>query len=241
MCEPSVAAQNLTARFGRVEVLRGINFRAGRGICALLGPNGAGKTTLMSCIMGMKAYGGDLRIQGNQHIGMLPQRFQLATSFTVSETVAYAAWAQGMSRRDSWRAAGEALTRMALNAKADHRVRTLSGGERQRLGVACAISTGPSVLLLDEPTVGLDPSQRSRFRSHLAEIAQEACVIVSTHLLQDVEIMADKVVILDQGRVLFSGSTDDLRKLGSTGRREFESDLDCAYRKLGDQSGAGPN
>lgn len=241
LLEPSIDVVNVTARFGRIEALKGVTFHASRGICALLGPNGAGKTTLMACILGQKAYGGQIGIQGNAHVGMLPQRFQLAPGFTVAETVAYAAWAQGMSKRDSLIASGDALTKMSLDAKAGHRVRTLSGGERQRLGVACAISTSPSVLLLDEPTVGLDPSQRSRFRSHLAEIAKDSCVIVSTHLLQDVEIMADKVVVLNSGRVLFSGSLDDLRALGGVGRGKFESELDCAYRNLSDGVGADSN
>jgi ABC-2 type transport system ATP-binding protein len=247
-----ITAESVSATYGRVRALNGLTFSAGRGICALLGPNGAGKTTLLSAVMGLKRFdgsivvgdepiraGGGWRRKRGYHVGYLPQRFDLAGGFRVHETVAYAAWCNGVPRPQCHVLADEATAKMGLAEKRNHKVRTLSGGERQRLGIACAIAHRPSILLLDEPTVGLDPTQRSRLRKYLTVIAESTCIILATHLLEDVQIVADKVIVVYRGAVAFAGSKEEMARLGESGRQDYESALESAYRILIDSSGAG--
>ena len=238
-----IAVDRVTSRYGSVVAVDNLTFNAGRGVCALLGPNGAGKTTLMSAVMGLKRYDGSILVAGapldpvrgsqrGNKVGYLPQQFDLAGGLRVGETVEYAAWCNGRARRDCPELASTALAKVGLADKRADKVRTLSGGERQRLGIACALAHGPSILLLDEPTVGLDPSQRARLRRYLIEISGSTCVILATHLLEDVQIVADKVVVLNRGSVVFDGTTDDMSAIGCGDREEHESALESAYRQL---------
>jgi ABC-2 type transport system ATP-binding protein len=240
-----IIAIEVTSRYGSITALNGLSFSAGLGICALLGPNGAGKTTLLAAVMGLKRFEGSIVVSGDRvdpdggfrgkharDVGYLPQRFDLAGGLRVRETVAYAAWCNGVSRRNCRALADEALAKLGLTEKREHKARTLSGGERQRLGVACAVAHQPAILLLDEPTVGLDPAQRSRLRKYLAVIAENTCVILATHLLEDVQIVADNIIVLNQGCVVFEGPKEDLARLGESDRHEYESTLETAYRHL---------
>jgi ABC-2 type transport system ATP-binding protein len=238
-----IAVEGVTSRYGRVVAIDDLTFSAGRGVCALLGPNGAGKTTLMSAVMGLKRFEGSINVAGvplnaarasqrANKVGYLPQQFDLAGGLRVGETVEYAAWCNGRARRDCPDLASTALVKVGLAGKRTDKVRTLSGGERQRLGIACALAHDPSILLLDEPTVGLDPSQRSRLRKYLVEISGATCVMLATHLLEDVQIVADKVVVLNRGSVVFQGSTGDMAAIGREDRGEHESALESAYRHL---------
>ena len=244
-----ITAEEVTARYGRVTALNGFTFSAGPGICALLGPNGAGKTTLLAAVIGLKRFdgsivvgdepiraGGGLCRKRGYNVGYLPQRFDLAGGLRVLETVSYAAWCNGVPRPRCRVLADEAAAKMGLAQKRDHKVRTLSGGERQRLGIACAIAHRPSILLLDEPTVGLDPTQRSRLRKYLTVIAESTCIILATHLLEDVQVVADKVIVAHRGAVAFAGSKEEMAHLGESDRQEYESALESAYRTLIDSS-----
>lgn len=236
-----ITVQHVSASYRSVPALDDVSFGRGRGVCALLGPNGAGKTTLLSAVLGQKSFRGSIAFgdgavaaSRSRSVGYLPQRFDLARRMRVGETVEYAAWCNGAARSDCSDLAQRSLIRVGLQQKSTHQVRTLSGGERQRLGIACAIARDPAILLLDEPTVGLDPAQRSRLRAHLAEISESTCVILATHHLEDVQLIADTVIVLQSGSVVFDGSKEELALLGQEGREDYESALECAYRRLMD-------
>jgi ABC-2 type transport system ATP-binding protein len=240
-----ISVEGVTSRYGRHTALSELSFTAGVGVCALLGPNGAGKTTVMSAIMGLRAFEGSIIVDGeqlsprlmrssmkNHGIGYLPQSFDLSGSLEVSKTVAYAAWVNGQERDKCADLADEALDRVALADKGRHKVKTLSGGERQRLGIACAIAHRPKILLLDEPTVGLDPNQRARLRKYLHAIGESCSVLLATHLLEDVQIIADHVVVMNRGAACFSGRPSDLADIGHGNNDPHESKLEAAYRLL---------
>ncbi|WP_051706944.1 ABC transporter ATP-binding protein [Nocardioides aequoreus] len=230
----------VSAGYGGVVALNAVSFQVPFGVCAILGPNGAGKTTMLSAAVGLKEFSGSIVVAGakvtagkpQRNVGYLPQQFTLAPTFRVLETVSYAAWCNGTARKDSEIFARHALDQVELQDKAHHRVSTLSGGERQRLGVACAIAHQPAILLLDEPTVGLDPAQRSRFREYLDRISQQVAVLLATHLLEDVQVVADRVVVLRQGDIVFEGTRDAMASLATDARSEYESPLENAYRRL---------
>ncbi len=150
---------------------------------------------------------------------------------TVAAHVAFAAWANGVPDDRCQKAATGALDVVELNDLAGRRVRTLSGGQRQRLGIACAIAHEPDVLLLDEPTVGLDPLQRVQVRAYLARISERAIVLVSTHMVEDLAQVADRVLVLVDGRIAFDGTVADLAESGDDGDRHV-SVLESGYRKV---------
>jgi ABC-2 type transport system ATP-binding protein len=187
-------------RFGSVLAVDNIDLALGAGVVGLLGPNGAGKTTLLSVLAGaIRPTTGEVRVAGHDvgtvsgrrafrgSVGYLPQRFDLAGNMTVADSVRYAAWCNGVASSRVNQAADGALALVELSERAKFRVRRLSGGQRQRLGLAAALAHGPQILLLDEPTVGLDPDQRIRFRGYLRAVGQTTSVLLATHLLEDVK------------------------------------------------------
>jgi len=214
--------RDVSFAYGSRLVLDGFSFQAGRGIIGLLGPNGAGKSTLLNVLAtvrrprsGTVLYDGvaSERAQLNRvrrRLGFLPQRFDLMSGSTCQANVAYAAWCHGVDAARCDRAAADALAMVNLSARADARVGTLSGGQRQRVGVACAIAHSPDIVLLDEPTVGLDPAQRIDLRNHLSAIAETACVVVSTHLVEDLVAMTADVIVINRGRKVFQGGLGEM-------------------------------
>ncbi|BCB74634.1 ABC transporter ATP-binding protein [Phytohabitans flavus] len=223
-----ISASSLTVRYGRRIAVDGLDLTFGAGVHGLLGPNGAGKTTLMRVLAtASPATGGSLRIlgrpSGDRHhlravrrrLGYLPQRFGYYARFTVREFVEYVAWLKEMPAADIPGAAQRVIERVQLGDRAGHRMRTLSGGMVQRVGVAQALVNDPEVLLLDEPTVGLDPEQRVHLRALLRDVGAQTCVIVSTHLVEDIAAACSDVAIIDEGRVAFRGSVDQLAAAGS--------------------------
>lgn len=224
----SANVQELTVHFRSRRALDAVSLSFPPGVVGILGPNGAGKTTLLSVLAtGLRVPAGRAWVGGHDLgtgagrraarglIGWLPQRFDLAGGMTVLDTVAYAAWANGVDAKESADRAAAALTMVDLDDKMNERVRRLSGGQRQRLGLAASLAHQPEVLLLDEPTVGLDPQQRVRFRSSVRAAAKLRTVVLSTHLLEDVSSLCDQVAVIDQGKVLFFGSTAQLSERGS--------------------------
>ncbi|CAG7572062.1 ABC-2 type transport system ATP-binding protein [Barrientosiimonas humi] len=225
-----VEVRGLTVAYRRREALARVSLTAQPGVVnAVLGPNGAGKTTLLSVLATAQPVGAgvafvdghdvgttDGRAAARELLGWLPQRFDLAGGMRLLDTVAFAAWASGVSEGDAFRLASDALDRVGLASRERERVRTLSGGQRQRLGLAAATAHGPRVLLLDEPTAGLDPEQRVHFRRSVRS-ATDATVLLSTHLLDDAVHAADRVIILSDGQVRFTGTPDDLARLGARG------------------------
>lgn len=233
-------------RYGRHWALRDVDLAIGVGVVGLLGPNGAGKSTLLSIAATlMKPKSGKVSVMGRDVvdragrcaarscIGLLPQRFALVPSMRVLDTVAYSAWVNGVPSTECTAKAGAALAAVGLDDLLDVRVRKLSGGQRQRVGIAAAIAHEPALLLLDEATVGIDPVARVQLRRYLLEIAEGRSVIVSTHLVEDVVQLCDRIVVLNRGRLVYDGGTESLVKtVAATERSPLASPLEAAYERL---------
>ncbi|MFE0024319.1 ABC transporter ATP-binding protein [Amycolatopsis sp. NPDC059021] len=221
----AVSATGLQVRAGRRMAVDGLDLALGNGVHGLLGPNGAGKTTLIrSLATVLPPAAGTLELLGRpagrdmrevrRRIGYLPQDFGFYRQFTVRDFVTYLAWLKEMSKVDIPAAVQRAIETVGLADRADHRMKTLSGGMLRRAGIAQAIVNSPQLLLLDEPTVGLDPAQRVEFRALLRELAGDTCVVVSTHLVEDVAAACTDVVLIASGRLVWQGSTADLAAAG---------------------------
>ncbi|HUQ55790.1 ABC transporter ATP-binding protein [Lentzea sp.] len=218
-----IEARDLRVKAGRKTAVDGVTLAMGRGVHGLLGPNGAGKTTLIRALATvLRPAGGTLSLLGDQKlhetrkkIGYLPQEFGHYRRFTAREFVAYVAWLKEMPARDVPGAVQRAIDRVGLADRADDKLKTLSGGMIRRVGIAQAIVNDPEVLLLDEPTAGLDPAQRLRFRELLTELGSDACVVVSTHLVEDVAAACTDVVLLHQGKLVFQGTPSQLADAGT--------------------------
>jgi ABC-type multidrug transport system ATPase subunit len=227
----SVRAHGLQVRAGRHMAVDGLDLDVGIGVHGLLGPNGAGKTTLMRALATVvRPAGGQLELLGRQvhhtkadlrgvrrQLGYLPQQFGFYRRFTVREFVEYMAWLKEMPRNEVPGATQRAVERVGLADKADKRMKTLSGGMLRRAGIAQAIVNDPAILLLDEPTVGLDPEQRLGFRDLLRELGTDSCVLVSTHLVEDVAVACTDVVLVNEGRLVWQGTPRELASAGGHG------------------------
>ena len=226
----AVHAERLRVRAGRHVAVDGLDLALGTGVHGLLGPNGAGKTTLIRALATvLKPAGGRLALLGEsvdgradlrrvrRGLGYLPQQFGFYPRFTVREFVEYMAWLKEMPKAAVPGAVQRAIDRVGLAAKAGARMKTLSGGMLRRAGIAQAIVNDPAVLLLDEPTVGLDPEQRLEFRELLRDLGVDSCVVVSTHLVEDVATACTDVVLINEGRLVYQGTTDDLVTQGGEG------------------------
>jgi len=214
---------DLTRRFGRTQAVAGVDLQAGAGVFGLLGPNGAGKTSLlrmMATVIGPSS--GRLRLLGRdpgsygprreirRRLGYLPQNLGYYPSFTVVEFVEYFALLKEMPLARIPAAVASAVERVGLGDRARKKLRTLSGGMLRRAGIAQAIVNDPDLLLLDEPTAGLDPEQRVQFRALLRDLGQGATVVVSTHLVEDVGAACTEVALMEAGRIVFHGTPAEL-------------------------------
>lgn len=240
---------DLSFRYGRGTVaLDGLSASFECGVSGLLGPNGAGKSTLLSILAtlrqpmsgtvtfdGVDLLDGDVQ-SVRRRIGYLPQSFDLMRYSTVERNVAYAAWCHGVDRATCYDRARDAIELVDLAKLRLRRVAHLSGGQRQRVGIACAIAHQPSLVLLDEPTAGLDPAQRTQMRSHIVAIAQTSVVVLSTHIVEDLAHMASSVVAIDQGRAVFTGAIEEIAALGEASPRTGLSVLESGYLGLLDRS-----
>lgn len=191
------------------------------GVWGLLGANGAGKTTLMRMCCGiMQPTAGEIRADGipidrlsaayRDSLGYLPQEFGFYPSFTVRDYLDYMAALKGIGKRDARRRTNELLEQLGLADVRKKRIAKLSGGMKRRVGIAQALLNEPEILILDEPTSGLDPSERVRFRNLLSEFAQGRIVLISTHIVADVEYIAMQNAIMKDGRLVGCGTTTDL-------------------------------
>ncbi|MFE3827112.1 ABC transporter ATP-binding protein [Streptomyces sp. NPDC059092] len=240
-----IRAERLTVRAGgRKIAVDGLDLELGTGVHGLLGPNGAGKTTLIRALATvLNPVSGTLELLGaaagdqsrqrelRRRIGYLPQEFGYYKRFTVREFVEYMAWLKEVPAHDVPGAVQRAVERVGLADRADHRLKTLSGGMVRRVGIAQAIVNDPAVLLLDEPTVGLDPAQRLRFRELLIQLGAESCVVVSTHLVEDVAAACTDVVLIADGRLVFRGTPDELSAAGGE-EHAGDSPLERGYTAL---------
>jgi len=219
-----VDAVSRTYRRG-ARALDAVSFCAQGGATGLLGPNGAGKTTLQRVLAStLRPSVGRVLLDGaeqrrdllayRRRIGFLPQRFGFLPHYTVREFVEYVAWLKGVAPGQVPRAAADAMQDMRLGAVAGRRLRDLSGGMLRRVGLAQAVVNRPSLLLLDEPTVGLDPAQRTHLRGLLRGCAARMTIVLSTHLVEDVAAVCGQVLVIDRGGVRFAGDTAELAELG---------------------------
>ncbi|MEU0676273.1 ATP-binding cassette domain-containing protein [Streptomyces sp. NPDC006172] len=204
---------------GGDDVIHSLDLAFTSGATVLLGPNGAGKSTLLSLgASALRPRSGDVTFDGlspwnrkqsatyRASVAWLPQKPSFLSGMTCRQHVTYAGWLKGMAQRDASNASGEALERVGLAEQADRKVSDLSGGQQQRVAIAQALVHRAKVLLLDEPTVGLDPKQRRSFLQLIASLRNETQVIVSTHDIADISEAFSDVVVLSGGKVLFSGS-----------------------------------
>ncbi len=205
----------------RIYALCGISLEIGSGMFGLLGPNGAGKTTLMRVIAGLlRPTSGSVRVLGEditthdgklavkRQLGYLPQELGLYPNLTGREFLEYIALLKGL--RDPKRQISELIELVRLTDAADRRLKTYSGGMKRRIGIAQALLGSPKLLIVDEPTAGLDPEERVRFRNMLADTASRCTVILSTHVIEDISQSCNDLAIIREGQVLFRGKPGEL-------------------------------
>ena len=220
----TIDAEVLVRSFGRTPALAGVSLRASRGVTGLLGPNGAGKTTtlrILATVLGrdsgvVRVLGRDpadpvQRIEIRRRLGYLPQEPGYQRGFTVFEFVDYIAilkeWTIRRDRHDEVR---RVLDLVGLGAVRDRKIRRLSGGMRRRVGLAQALIGEPEVLIFDEPTVGLDPEQRLRFRELISRAGEDRTVLLATHLTDDVAAICAQLVVIAGGTTVFRGTPSEL-------------------------------
>ncbi|MDO5547074.1 MAG: ABC transporter ATP-binding protein [Eubacteriales bacterium] len=190
------------------------------GVYGLLGANGAGKTTLMRMLCGiLQPSGGTVRFdrydvtteEYRSVLGYLPQDFGYYPDFTGMDFLLYLSALKGLDRTQAKRRAAELFQLVSLEEQANRKIKTYSGGMKQRLGIAQALLNRPKLLVLDEPTAGLDPKERVRFRELIAALGKENIVLLSTHIVSDIEHIADIVLMMKDGRIIYNGAWDDSR------------------------------
>lgn len=198
--------KNLKKKYGKKEVLNDLTYEFTHGIYGILGPNGAGKTTLMKCILGLEKYDGFIQMEENEKIGYLPQSFSLFRQLKVIEAMEYIAMLK-LAEKDN---INEILEMVNLCQEKNTKIKNLSGGMLRRFGIAQALVGNPNILIIDEPTVGLDPKERVRFRNLLAQIQGERIILFSSHIVEDMDAICDELLILKNGKIIISGKKGDL-------------------------------
>lgn len=191
----------------------------GPGVYGLLGANGAGKTTLMRMISGiLKPTGGTVTFDGidssleeyRNVLGYLPQEFGYYPNFSGKDFLMYLSALKGLTKKQAKRRSEELLELVGLKDEKNKKIRTYSGGMKQRLGIAQALINRPKILILDEPTAGLDPGERVRFRNLIGELGKDNIVILSTHIVGDLEQIADKILLMKNGQLIFCGTMEEI-------------------------------
>ena len=211
----------LTKQFGAKIAVDRVSATLIPGVTSLLGPNGAGKTTLMRMVCDvLRPISGQILLDGTDAgtlgdeyramLGYLPQDFGYYPDFTALDFMRYMATLKGFGNRDGQIRSMELLEEVGLASDARRKIKTFSGGMKQRLGIAQAMINDPAILVLDEPTSGLDPKERVRFRNLIAGFAQDKIVILSTHIVSDVEFIAGRILVMNNGAFVMDGAPDQV-------------------------------
>ena len=244
---PMIEANGIVKRFGRVIAVDHVTFSVPAGaVCGFLGPNGAGKTTTIRMLVGAVAPdAGEVSVAGlrmdagssqaRRVVGYLPEESPVEPDLTVNEFVGFRAELYGVPRRLRADAVARALARCNVTDVRHRLCGQLSKGYRQRVGLAAAIVHAPRVLVLDEPTSGLDPSQVIDFRALLQDLRAETTILLSSHVLAEVEASCDRAVLIDSGRVVAAGTMAELRTIGAASERllvECATDASTALREV---------
>jgi ABC-2 type transport system ATP-binding protein len=217
-----IILKDVNKYYGNKQALKNVNLKIGKGMFGLLGRNGAGKTTLMKVITTLlPVNSGEIRVcdisieeagKIRSIVGYLPQDFSMYSNMTAYEAMDYLGVLSGLDKQARKQRIPDLLEKVNLHNNMRTKVKAMSGGMRRRLGIAQAILHNPMVLIVDEPTAGLDPEERVRFRNLLSEIADERIVILSTHIVGDIEATCENIAVLDEGSILFHGSVATLLK-----------------------------
>ena len=236
--------ENLRKSFGKKQAVKGLSFTLEKGeVLGFLGPNGAGKSTTLRMVSGvLEPDDGDARIAGHSisaerrlaqsQIGYLPEGAPLYENMTPPEFLGFVGRARGLRSEALEAAAAKATADARIAGVSDQRISSLSKGYRRRVGLAAAILHDPPVLILDEPTDGLDPNQKRAVRSLIARMAPEKAILISTHTLEEVPAMCTRAIVIDRGRVVADDTPEGLRKYTPDGT------LASAFRELTDQAEA---
>ncbi|APC39309.1 ABC transporter ATP-binding protein [Clostridium estertheticum] len=219
----NLSIERLTKQYGNKIAVDKLSLDLKEGVYGLLGANGAGKTTLMRIICGvLTPTSGEVKLNGKNNIdmgeeyrdliGYLPQDFGYYPDFTAKEFMLYVASLKGLMPGFAKDKTKELLILVSLSDVANKKIRTFSGGMKQRLGIAQAVLNDPKILVLDEPTAGLDPKERVRFRNLISDFSKEKIVILSTHIVSDVEYIANEILIMKNGTIIAKNSVEGLTK-----------------------------
>jgi ABC-2 type transport system ATP-binding protein len=211
----------LTKQFGQKKAVDRMSITMKPGVYGMLGANGAGKTTLMRMICGvLNPTSGDIFLDGNSAenlgedyrklLGYLPQDFGYYPEFTAQEFMCYVAALKGIPKQEAKIRTKELLGVVSLSEVSNKKIRTFSGGMKQRLGIAQAVLNDPKILVLDEPTAGLDPKERVHFRNLIADFSKDKIIILSTHIVSDVEYIADTILIIKDGKLIINSPAENI-------------------------------
>ena len=236
--------EKVTKQYSNKIAVDNISLNLKPGVIGLLGANGAGKTTLMRIICGiLNPTEGSVSFDGldvseemyRDALGYLPQDFGYYPTFSGRDFLMYMASLKGLSKSEAKRKCDELLKTVNLEKAAGKKIKSYSGGMKQRLGIAQALLNDPKILVLDEPTAGLDPKERVRFRNMIVEFGRDSIVLLSTHIVSEIEHIADRVLIMKDGQLIWDGYRDEVPEdLEQFYLNQFNDNEDCDLNRYGD-------
>lgn len=215
--------KNMSKSYKNIQAVKNVNLTLKPGIHALLGANGSGKTTLMKMMCGILKGSGELYFDGisafldyetyASHIGYMPQHFGYYPQYSVKEFLEYMSIVKNLSPEYSEKRICELVTQLNLKDKLNTKMKALSGGMLRRVGIIQALLSEPEILILDEPTAGLDPKERIVFRNLIASLSEHTIILLSTHIVSDIESIADNILIMKEGEIIMEGAYEELLKI----------------------------